>query len=33
MIDEAIGRMKQAGRLKNPDLEIGTNYNGTSTER
>lgn len=33
MIDEAIGRMKQAGRLENPDLEIGTNYNRTSTER
>lgn len=32
-IDEAIGRMKQSGRLENPDLEISTNSNYTSTER
>ncbi len=32
-IDEAVGRMKQAGRLENPDLEIGTQYNTTSAER
>lgn len=32
-IDEAIGRMRQAGRLENPDLEIGTQYNTTSAER
>ena len=33
IIDEAIGRMRQAGRLENPDLEIGSHYNGTSRER
>jgi len=32
-IDEAVGRMKQSGRLENPDLEIGTRYNTTSAER
>lgn len=33
MIDEAVGRMKQAGRLENPDLEIEAGYNATSAER
>jgi len=32
-IDEAVGRMKQAGRLDNPDLEVGAQYNGTTAER
>lgn len=32
-IDEAIGRMKNTGRLENPELEIGPRYNATSTER
>ena len=32
-IDEAIGRMKQAGRLENPELQAGPRYNATSAER
>ena len=32
-IDEAVGRLKQAGRLENPDLEIAGNQNTASTER
>jgi cobalt-zinc-cadmium efflux system outer membrane protein len=33
IIDEAIGLMKQSGRLENPNLEIGANYNRSSQER
>lgn len=32
-VDEAVGRMRQAGRLENPDLEVGTRFNPTSNER
>lgn len=32
-VDEAIGRMKNAGRLENPELQVGSRYSTTSTER
>lgn len=32
-IDEAIGRMHQAGRLENPELQVGPSYNTASAER
>ena len=32
-IDEALGRMKNAGRLENPELQIGPSYNLSSAER
>ena len=33
MIDEAIGKMRNTGRLENPELQVGPRYNATSTER
>lgn len=33
LVDEAVGRMKQAGRLENPDLEIGFEHNHRFTEK
>jgi outer membrane protein, heavy metal efflux system len=33
MIDEAMGRMRNTGRLENPELQVGPRYNATSAER
>lgn len=33
IIDEACGRMRNAGRLDNPELQVGPRYNATSSER
>ncbi len=32
-IDEVIGRMRNAGRLQNPELQVGPRYNASSNER